>query len=158
MNTCGCCKFWQRPDAGRVTGECRRHAPVAVAPSQQKYALRTVPWQKFCDGSIVGWVHVDTGLRRFRNSLEEVPRKNGKTLRAGVRLDYLTFFDGEPGAEGYSIATKRDQAKLAFTDAKKLVQASGLKGGSRCSSPTCTARRARRSSSRSAPIMTPRTV
>jgi phage terminase large subunit-like protein len=86
------------------------------------------PWQKFCDGSIVGWVHVDTGLRRFRNSLEEVPRKNGKTLRAGVRLDYLTFFDGEPGAEGYSIATKRDQAKLAFTDAKKLVQASGLKG------------------------------
>jgi hypothetical protein len=44
MNTCGCCKFWQRPDAGRVTGECRRHAPVAVAPSQQKYALRMFAW------------------------------------------------------------------------------------------------------------------
>lgn len=89
--------------------------------------LQLQPWQKFCDGSIVGWVHAETGLRRFRTSLEEVPRKNGKTLRAGVRLDYLTFFDGEPGAEGYSIATKRDQAKLAFTDAKKLVQSSGLK-------------------------------
>jgi phage terminase large subunit-like protein len=89
--------------------------------------LKLEPWQKFCDGSLVGWVHVETGLRRFRYSLEEVPRKNGKTLRAGVRLDYLTFFDGEPGAEGYSIATKRDQAKLAFTDAKKLVQSSGLK-------------------------------
>lgn len=85
------------------------------------------PWQKFCDGSLVGWVHVDTGLRRFRYSLEEVPRKNGKTLRAGIRLDYLTFFDGEQGAEGYSIATKRDQAKLAFTDARKLVESSGLK-------------------------------
>lgn len=84
-------------------------------------------WQKFCDGNLVGWVHPDTGLRRFRYSLEEVPRKNGKTLRAGVRLDYLTFFDGEPGAEGYSIATKRDQAKLAFTDAKKLIQSSTLK-------------------------------
>ncbi len=86
------------------------------------------PWQKFCDGSLIGWVHQDTGLRRFRNSLEEVPRKNGKTLRAGIRLDYLTFFDGEQGAEGYSIATKRDQAKLAFNDAKKLIESSGLKG------------------------------
>lgn len=85
------------------------------------------PWQKFCDGSVIGWVHTDTGLRRFRYSLEEVPRKNGKTLRAGIRLDYLTFFDGEQGAEGYSIATKRDQAKLAFTDARKLVESSGLK-------------------------------
>jgi phage terminase large subunit-like protein len=85
------------------------------------------PWQQFCDGSVVGWVHHETGLRRFRSSLEEVPRKNGKTLRAGIRLDYLTFFDGEQGAEGYSIATKREQAKLAFADAKKLVEASGLK-------------------------------
>ena len=89
--------------------------------------LRLEPWQKFCDGSLVGWVHIETGLRRFRYSLEEVPRKNGKTLRAGVRLDYLSFFDGEPGAEGYSIATKRDQAKLAFADAKKLIESSGLK-------------------------------
>lgn len=86
------------------------------------------PWQQFCDGSVVGWVHVETGLRRFRTALEEVPRKNGKTIRAGIRLTYLTFFDGEPGAEGYSIATKRDQAKLAFTDAKKLVASNqGLK-------------------------------
>lgn len=89
--------------------------------------IKLEPWQKFCDGSLVGWVHIETGLRRFRYSLEEVPRKNGKTLRAGIRLDYLTFFDGEMGAEGYSIATKRDQAKLAFTDAKKLVESSGLK-------------------------------
>jgi phage terminase large subunit-like protein len=89
--------------------------------------IRLEPWQKFCDGSLIGWVRADTGLRRFRYSLEEVPRKNGKTLRAGIRLDYLTFFDGEMGAEGYSIATKRDQAKLAFTDAKKLVESSGLK-------------------------------
>lgn len=89
--------------------------------------IRLEPWQKFCDGSLVGWVHVETGLRRFRYALEEVPRKNGKTLRAGVRLDYFTFFDGEAGAEGYSIATKRDQAKLAFTDAKRLVESSGLK-------------------------------
>ena len=89
--------------------------------------IKLEPWQMFCDGSILGWVHVRTGLRRFRYALEEVPRKNGKTIRAGIRLDYLTFFDGEAGAEGYSIATKRDQAKLAFADAKRLVESSGLK-------------------------------
>jgi len=40
---------------------------------------------------------------------------------------YQTFFDGEPGAEGYCAATKRDQAAIVFNDCKKLVQSSGLK-------------------------------
>ena len=39
----------------------------------------------------------------------------------------MTFFDGEPGAEGYCIATKREQAKLVFSDAKRLVKQSGLR-------------------------------
>jgi len=39
----------------------------------------------------------------------------------------VTFFDGEPGAEGYCLASKRSQAMLVFKDAKKLVQSSGLK-------------------------------
>jgi phage terminase large subunit-like protein len=41
---------------------------------------------------------------------------------------YLTFFDGEPGAEGYCAATKRDQAKIVFNDAKRLVRSSRLRG------------------------------
>src|SRR5262249_13356999 len=40
---------------------------------------------------------------------------------------YLTFFDEEPGAEGYCAATKRDQAMIVFTDAKRLVRVSGLR-------------------------------
>lgn len=85
------------------------------------------PWQLFVLGSVVGWVHRETGLRRFRTAFHNVPRKNGKTLTAAIVLLYLTFFDGEAGAEGFSVATKRDQAKLVFNDAKKLVQSSGLK-------------------------------
>ncbi len=85
------------------------------------------PWQKFITGSVLGWVHVETGLRRFRTAFNQVPRKNGKTLIAAVVLLYVTFFDGEPGAEGYSVATKRDQAKIVFNDAKRLVQSSELK-------------------------------
>lgn len=85
------------------------------------------PYQKFRLGSIFGWVHVATEKRRFRNAYNELPRKNGKSLEAAVVGLYTTFFNGEPGAEGYCAATKRDQAAIVFGDCKKLVQASGLK-------------------------------
>jgi phage terminase large subunit-like protein len=85
------------------------------------------PYQRFRLGSVFSWVHVATGLRRFRTSYHEIPRKNGKSLEAAVVMLYLSFYDGEPGAEGYCIATKRDQAKLVFNDCKQLVQSSGLK-------------------------------
>lgn len=85
------------------------------------------PYQRFRLGSIFAWRHVETGLRRFRTSYHEIPRKNGKSLEAAVVMLYLTFYDGEPGAEGYTIATKRDQAKLVFRDCRQLVLSSGLK-------------------------------
>jgi phage terminase large subunit-like protein len=85
------------------------------------------PHQVFRFGSFFGWVHVDTGLRRFRTAYNEIPRKNGKSLEAAIVALYVTFFDGEPGAEGYCIATKREQAKIVFNDCKKLVQSSGLR-------------------------------
>ncbi len=80
------------------------------------------PWQKFIVGSIFGWKRAD-GTRRFRVADDEVPRKNGKsTLAAGIGL-YLQIADGEPGAEVYSVATKRDQAKIVFNAAKAMVKA-----------------------------------
>jgi phage terminase large subunit-like protein len=85
------------------------------------------PHQRFRLGSVFGWLHTETGLRRFRTAYNEIPRKNGKSLEAAIVALYATFFDAEPGAEGYTIATKRDQAKIVFNDAKKLVQSSGLK-------------------------------
>ncbi len=85
------------------------------------------PHQVFRKGCKYGWVHLGTGLRRFRNSYEEIPRKNGKTLELAIESLYLTFFDGEQGAEGYCAGVKRDQALIVFSDCKKLVASSGLK-------------------------------
>jgi len=85
------------------------------------------PHQQFRLGSVFAWVHQDTGLRRFRTSYDEIPRKNGKSLEAAIKALYLTFFDGEPGAEGYIIATKREQARIVFTDCTQLVASSGLR-------------------------------
>lgn len=80
-------------------------------------------WQKFNVGSVYGWKKAD-GLRRFRTAYIEVPRKNGKsTLGAGVSLYALTA-DGEPGAEVYAAATKKDQARIVFNEAKNMVLAS----------------------------------
>lgn len=89
--------------------------------------IKLQPYQLFRLGSIFGWVHAETGLRRFRNAYHELPRKQGKSLEAAVITLYVTFFDGEGGAEGYCAATKREQALIVFNDCKKLVESSGLK-------------------------------
>ena len=80
-------------------------------------------WQKFSIGSVFGWKRAD-GTRRFRWVYEEVPRKNGKSTKlAGVGLDMLVC-DGEPGGEVYAAATKREQARIIFDEAKRMVAAS----------------------------------
>jgi phage terminase large subunit-like protein len=86
------------------------------------------PHQIFRLGSILGWVHVETLLRRFRNAYDELPRKQGKSLEGAIMSLYVTFFDGEPGAEGYCAATKRDQSKIVFDAARRLVRSSQLRG------------------------------
>jgi phage terminase large subunit-like protein len=83
--------------------------------------------QRFRLGSIFGWVHRETGLPRFTTAYNELPRKSGKSLEAAIVGLYKVFFCGEPGAEGYCIATKRQQAKLVFDAARKLVRSSGLR-------------------------------
>jgi phage terminase large subunit-like protein len=81
------------------------------------------PWQVFVVGCLFGWKRAD-GLRRFRTAYCAVPRKNGKsTLSAGIGL-YLLVADGEQGAEIYSAATSRDQARIVFDEAKRMVGSS----------------------------------
>lgn len=89
--------------------------------------IELAPYQVFRLGSIFGWVHVETGRRRFRTAYNEIPRKNGKSLEAAIVALYVTFFDGEPGAQGYCIATKREQARIVWDSCKRLVSSSGLK-------------------------------
>jgi phage terminase large subunit-like protein len=80
-------------------------------------------WQQFIVYSIFGWKKAD-GTRRFRVAHVEVARKNGKTtLWSGIGL-YLFFADGEPGAEVYCAATKKDQARILFSEAERMRKAS----------------------------------
>lgn len=80
-------------------------------------------WNKFIVGSLFGWKRGD-GLRRYRIGYIEVGRKNGKsTLAAGIGL-YLFVADNEPGAEVYTAATKRDQARIVHGEAVRMVKKS----------------------------------
>lgn len=85
------------------------------------------PWQQFIIWVGFGWKRAD-GMRRFRVIYLEVARKNGKsTMSAGLGL-FLAFADGEPGAEVYSAATKRDQARIVHKEAIRMVRKnSGLR-------------------------------
>ncbi len=80
------------------------------------------PWQAFIVASIFGWKRKADGRRRYRKSYCEVARKNGKSELADAIGIAATFFDGEYGAEGYSAATTRDQAKIVFDGVKTMVK------------------------------------
>jgi phage terminase large subunit-like protein len=81
------------------------------------------PFQAFIAGSLFGWYTVK-GHRRFHQAYIETAKGSGKTpLGAGIML-YMLVADGERGAQVYAAAVSRDQAKLAFTDAERMVEAS----------------------------------
>lgn len=80
------------------------------------------PWEKFILGSIFGWVD-DNYLRRFHTAYNEVAKKNGKSTLAGGLGIYMLGFDDEAESEVYSVATSRDQAKLLWTAAERIVRA-----------------------------------
>ena len=81
------------------------------------------PWQIFILSTVFGWVKSD-GKRRFRRSYIEVPRGNAKsTLSSAVGL-YMLAADREGGAEVYSLATTRDQARIVFGDAQTMARMS----------------------------------
>ncbi|HDR4163994.1 TPA: terminase large subunit [Bacillus anthracis] len=81
-------------------------------------------WQKAFIGSLFGFIHKIDGTRKYREALLIVARKNGKsTLSSGICL-YLQIADGEGGAEVYAVATKEKQAKIVWSEAKRMVKKS----------------------------------
>lgn len=114
----------------------RQHAERAISFIERlrhvkgKWAgeyLKLEPWQCFIVWNIFGWLMTGTRKRRFTEAYVELARKNGKsTLAAGVAL-YLEFADKEMGAEVYSVATTRDQARICFKYAQDMVRFSDLK-------------------------------
>jgi phage terminase large subunit-like protein len=84
--------------------------------------IQLEPWQCFMLTTVFGWVHRETGLRRFLEFYEEVPRKNAKSTIGSGLLLFMLAADGEHGAECYTAATTRDQARIVFDDARAMAE------------------------------------
>jgi phage terminase large subunit-like protein len=80
-------------------------------------------WEKALLAAVFGFVD-DDGIRQYQKCLLIVGKKNGKSLLAsGVGL-YMMVADGEAGPEIYAAATKKDQAKIIWQEAKRMVRKS----------------------------------
>lgn len=81
-------------------------------------------WQKLVFANVFGFVERGTYTRRFRQAAVFVPKGNGKTTVSAPLAMYLTFLEGEGGAEGYAAAVTRDQARILFDTAQHMVRRS----------------------------------
>ena len=81
-------------------------------------------WQKALVAATFGMVHKIDGTRKYQEVVIIVARKNGKSVLASAIGLYLQIADGEPGAEIFACATKKDQAKIIWLEAKRMVQKS----------------------------------
>jgi phage terminase large subunit-like protein len=102
-----------------IKGEWARPVYLDGKLSYAKLALED--WQLFGEFQLFGWIHRDTGLRRFRRSYEEVARKNAKSTRAAGRALYMLSADNEPGAHIYCAATTGEQAREVFDVARNMA-------------------------------------
>lgn len=85
--------------------------------------VRLELWEKAHLAVLFGFIDID-GSRQYRESILIVGKKNGKSLLASIVGLYLQIGDGEPGPEVYAVATKRDQAKIIWTESKRMVRKS----------------------------------
>ncbi len=122
----------ESPRGDFIFDEKRANRPIAFIEqfckhSKGEWAGQSVKlelFQKAYISALFGFIHIDTGLRKYKETLFMVGRKNGKsTLLAGIAL-YMLIADNEPGAEVYSTATKKDQSRIIFDETHNMVKQS----------------------------------
>jgi len=87
-----------------------------------KQNLKLEGWQKFTECNIFGFYWKGTKKRRFRESFEIIPRKNGKSFKMAARGAYTFCADGVFGSEVYSGATTEKQAWEVFGPIKQIFK------------------------------------
>jgi phage terminase large subunit-like protein len=88
--------------------------------------FKLLDWQKFVIYQLYGWIDRETKVRRFREGLIIIPRKQGKsTLLSALALYHLTK-DNERGAECYVLANSKQQAGIILDETSKMVKSSPL--------------------------------
>ena len=85
--------------------------------------LKLELFQKAFIQALFGFVD-EKGLRKYRKAIFFVARKNGKSVLDSAIANYMLVADKEGGAEIYSVATKKEQAKIVWEEAKRMIKKS----------------------------------
>ena len=93
-----------------------------LRPTKGDYDKMTLMgWQCFIECNLYGWVHRETGLRRFREGLIIVGSGNGKSTMVAGNATFAACKDGERGADVYLLANSKDQAGIVFEECKGQI-------------------------------------
>lgn len=84
--------------------------------------LKLLDSQAFDIGSRFGWFN-QRGFRRFRRSYKSMARQNGKTMENGLMGTYVAGFCGYQFGKLFTVATKKNQARLAWEEMSRFIQA-----------------------------------
>lgn len=99
-------------DGARLSAFAERFCRLTRG-SQAGELIRLEPWQRT--------LLVDLAASGARRAYVQVARKNSKSMLGAVLALFNLFVDGEEGAEVYSVAGSRDQARLVFDTAARMV-------------------------------------
>lgn len=92
---------------------------VASRGFKQGEPLEFTEWQSWLMDRLFE-LDPETGLMRYRRAVIGLPRKNGKSLLGtAIALEHLIY--GPSGAQVYSAASDRQQAKIVFGEARQQV-------------------------------------
>jgi phage terminase large subunit-like protein len=95
---------------------------LTIGEGEEKRPLVLEDFQAFIFGSLHGWVHKETGYRRFRNSYIQLGRQQGKSMMNGIFGTFYGNFDGYNYGQIYCTATKMDQAKIVLKEMIKFIR------------------------------------
>lgn len=82
------------------------------------------PWQIFMVCCLAAWKYKATGLRKYKYAYVQVARKGGKSTLSGGLTLYFMCSSGYFRPRAYSVATKKDQAKILWSAAKLMIDLS----------------------------------
>ena len=111
--------YYDQKSADRVINFIERICKHSKGPLAGKNFI-LAKWQRELINELFGWKETKTNYRKYRTCYLEIPRKNGKSTLASALALYLTFADGEKGAEVYTVAGDKEQAKIIFNQCRQM--------------------------------------
>lgn len=96
---------------------------LTIAEGEGNEQFTCAGFQEFILGSIFGWVHKETGKRRFTDSYVQVARQQGKSVLNAILGIKCCNFDNYNYGQIYCTATKADQARIVLKEIIKFINA-----------------------------------